>query len=236
MKLIISNHKMNLTLEEIKEYVKQLETVQSKNNLLIFCPSFLYLPYFTGKNYLLGSQNVASQTMGPLTGEVSIEQLKSSRVRYVIVGHSERRIILGEDLDSIQKKIILCLKNGITPILCIGEQLEERNKKEVILKEALDSAFPTGLDLEKIIIAYEPLWSIGTGIIPNNEEIDSTFQWIKSYIKDKYNISCKVVYGGSVNEKNIRQLNMMEIIDGYLIGGTSLKIEKLREIVEILEG
>ena len=78
--------------------------------------------------------------MGPLTGEVSIEQLKSSRVRYVIVGHSERRIILGEDLDSIQKKIILCLKNGITPILCIGEQLEERNKKEVILKEALDSA------------------------------------------------------------------------------------------------
>ncbi len=227
---------MNFTLEEIKIYVEQLETVQSKNNLLVFCPSFLYLPYFKGKNYSLGSQNVASQKMGALTGEVSVEQLKSSGVSYVIIGHSERRNLLKEDKDSIQKKISLCLENEITPILCIGEQLEEKNQKEKVLQEEIDSAFQEGQALDEIIIAYEPIWSIGTGIIPSKEDITSTFEWIKSYVKETYHANCKVIYGGSVNEENIRLLNQIQIIDGYLLGGASLEIEKLREIIKVVEG
>lgn len=235
MKLIVSNHKMNLTLEEIKDYVEEIESLSLVKNALVFCPSFPYLPYFQGKNYSLGSQNVADQKMGALTGEVSVEQLKSLGVSYVIVGHSERRKILKESLETIQRKTDLCLESEIIPILCIGESLDEQSVKEEILKKEIDSVLKSEKKYEKVIIAYEPIWAIGTGITPTEEEIKQTIQKIKSHVKERYSINCKVLYGGSVTPENIEQLDKIEWIDGYLIGGTSLDIPKLKEVIKVLE-
>lgn len=225
---------MNLTLEEAKSYIEKLNTIECKKNTFIVCPSYPYLSHFNGKNYVLGSQNVASERMGAFTGEVSIEQLTSLGIRYVIIGHSERRTHLMEDSHLIQKKISLCFDYDVVPILCIGENLDEKDKKMEVLKSQIDSALQ-GLELKDIIIAYEPVWSIGTGFIPTKEEIKDTLHWMKEYMMDNYSIKCKVIYGGSVNQENIGFLNQLEEIDGYLIGGASLKIEELKKIVEILE-
>lgn len=225
---------MNLTLEEIKSYIQQLNEIKCQRNKLIVCPSYPYLSYFNGKNYVLGSQNVASEKMGAFTGEVSIEQLTSLGIHYVIIGHSERRTHLKEDSDLIRKKLLLCFDYDVIPILCIGENLEEKEKRTEVLKSQIDSALQ-GLKLKDIILAYEPVWSIGTGIIPTREEIKNTLDWMKKYMKSHYSIECKVVYGGSVNLENIESLNQIEEMDGYLIGGASLKIEELKRIIEVLE-
>jgi len=234
MKLIVSNLKMNLTLDEVKLYIEKLNEIECKKNQLIVCPSYPYLSYFNGKNYILGSQNVASEKMGAFTGEVSIEQLVSLGIRYVIIGHSERRIYLKEDHDLIRKKLSLCFNYDVVPIFCVGERLDEKTQRIQVLKEQIDSVL-NGLELKNMVIAYEPVWSIGTGLTPIEKEIQDILHFLKEYMKDNYSIECKVLYGGSVNLKNIQSLNQLEEIDGYLIGGASLKIEELKKIVEILE-
>lgn len=235
MKWIVSNHKMNLTKEEIENYVSQISSLKSTNKL-VFCPSNIYLPYFQNQeNYELGVQNVADRKMGALTGEVAVEQLKSLNVSYVIIGHSERRNILNESEEMIHQKIKLVLENDMIPILCIGEKEEEISQREEILMAEIDSAFLQQSNLERLIIAYEPIWAIGTGKIPTPEEITTITEWIKDYIQKKYQVSCPVLYGGSVSVSNIDELSTVSNIDGYLIGGTSLDIEKLKVIIEKTE-
>lgn len=235
MKWIVSNHKMNLTKEEIENYVSQISSLKSTNKL-VFCPSNIYLPYFQNQeNYELGVQNVADRKMGALTGEVAVEQLKSLNVSYVIIGHSERRNILNESEEMIHQKIKLVLENDMIPILCIGEKEEEIPQREEILMAEIDSAFLQQSNLERLIIAYEPIWAIGTGKIPTPEEITTITEWIKDYIQKKYQVSCPVLYGGSVSVSNIDELSTVSNIDGYLIGGTSLDIKKLRVIIEKTE-
>ena len=235
MKWIVSNHKMNLTKEEIENYVSQISSLKSTNKL-VFCPSNIYLPYFQNQeNYELGVQNVADRKMGALTGEVAVEQLKSLNVSYVIIGHSERRNILNESEEMIHQKIKLVLENDMIPILCIGEKEEEIPQREEILMAEIDSAFLQQSNLERLIIAYEPIWAIGTGKIPTPEEITTIKEWIKDYIEKKYQVSCPVLYGGSVSVSNIDELSTVSNIDGYLIGGTSLDIEKLKVIIEKTE-
>ena len=235
MKWIVSNHKMNLTKEEIENYVSQISSLKSTNKL-VFCPSNIYLPYFQNQeNYELGVQNVADRKMGALTGEVAVEQLKSLNVSYVIIGHSERRNILNESEEMIHQKIKLVLENDMIPILCIGEKEEEIPQRDEILMAEIDSAFLQQSNLERLIIAYEPIWAIGTGKIPTPEEITTITEWIKDYIQKKYQVSCPVLYGGSVSVSNIDELSTVSNIDGYLIGGTSLDIEKLKVIIEKTE-
>lgn len=235
MKWIVSNHKMNLTKEEIENYVSQISSLKSTNKL-VFCPSNIYLPYFQNQeNYELGVQNVADRKMGALTGEVAVEQLKSLNVSYVIIGHSERRNILNESEEMIHQKIKLVLENDMIPILCIGEKEEEIPQREEILMAEIDSAFLQQSNLKRLIIAYEPIWAIGTGKIPTPEEITTITEWIKDYIQKKYQVSCPVLYGGSVSVSNIDELSTVSNIDGYLIGGTSLDIEKLKVIIEKTE-
>lgn len=235
MKWIVSNHKMNLIKEEIENYVSQISSLKSTNKL-VFCPSNIYLPYFQNQeNYELGVQNVADRKMGALTGEVAVEQLKSLNVSYVIIGHSERRNILNESEEMIHQKIKLVLENDMIPILCIGEKEEEIPQREEILMAEIDSAFLQQSNLERLIIAYEPIWAIGTGKIPTPEEITTITEWIKDYIQKKYQVSCPVLYGGSVSVSNIDELSTVSNIDGYLIGGTSLDIEKLKVIIEKTE-
>ena len=233
MKLIINNLKMNFTLPEVITYEKELSHINTKNKLII-CPSYPYLSYFQGNNYELGSQNVAETDDRQLTGEVSAIQLKSLDVKYSLVGHLERRINLKEDINQIIDKIRVLNKYNIIPILCVGTINSEISEYDSI-KYDLDSLYQKQIDLSKIIIAYEPLSSIGTGIIPDLEHIADIIKFIKNWFITKYNINVNVVYGGSVSPSNIDRLNMITKLDGYLLGNTSLNTNNLKMILEKME-
>ncbi len=223
--IIALNNKCNLNKEEYLDYMNRLNEINTTHHLIL-CPSTLHLGITHLKEASLGSQNVSCFDNGAYTGEVSTDQLKSYGVEYSIIGHSERRQYQRETNEEIHEKLKQLLKNNIIPILCIGESLEERKNNQVfsILKEELEVALKdlTPLEQEKVIIAYEPIWSIGTGIIPSIEEIEEVFQFIKNMVPNS-----KVLYGGSAHEENIDSLKQCLLIDGYLLGGLSLKIDKL---------
>lgn len=231
--IIALNNKSNLNKEEFLSYQDNLRNIKS-NSKLILCPTFLNINLFNLDNFNLGSQNVSTTNNGAYTGEISAVALKASNVEYSIVGHSERREYQRETLSEINEKIKRLFENNITPILCIGETKEERenNKFREVLKNELITAIE-GLNEElkqRIIIAYEPIWSIGTGIIPTNEEIIEVFNFIKSILPNN-----KILYGGSANEKNIDTLKEIKEIDGYLLGGLSLKPNDLQTFINKLE-
>lgn len=230
--IIALNNKSNLNKEEFLSYQDNLRNINS-NSKLILCPTFLNINLFNLDKISLGSQNVSITNNGAYTGEISASDLKKSNVEYAIVGHSERREYQKETLENINEKIKRLFENNITPILCIGETKEERenNKFKEILEKELVTAIE-GLSEElrqRIIIAYEPIWSIGTGIIPTNEEIIEVFNFIKTILPNN-----KILYGGSANEKNIDTLKEIKEIDGYLLGGLSLKPSDLQVFINKL--
>ncbi len=233
MKLIVGNHKMNLSLNEIENYINFFKEKNYSN--VFFAPTSIYLQKFCDNNLNTVSQDVSSFENGAYTGDVSSNQLKSIGINYSIVGHSERREYYNDD-KFVNSKLQRLLERDINPILCIGEKKEERENKTYlnVLKEEIDIAFKNIKSefLEKVIIAYEPIWSIGTGLIPSNEDILEVVNEIKTYIKNKYMINIKVLYGGSVNNKNIETLEKIESLDGYLVGGCSLKINEFNELIE----
>lgn len=235
MKLIIGNQKSYMSNSDIDDFIKTSSTITFSNNVII-CPSSIYLEKFQKTSFLLGSQNVSNYPSGASTGELSAEQLKSVGVSFAIVGHSERRQNQHETNADVNIKIKNLLKYGITPILCVGEQKTDReqNKYKNILVTEIESAL-NGLSTEsvqKIIIAYEPIWAIGTGVIPTNNQIDEIAKYIKELIHKDYCCHVKVIYGGSVNENNIALLNEINSIDGYLIGGASTKIESFKKMIK----
>lgn len=230
--IIALNNKSNLEKEDFKKYLEELKTVETTETLIL-CPTFLNISMVSNSNIKLGSQNVSVSDNGAYTGEISASQLKSYQVEYAIVGHSERREYQRETNEEINKKIKQLFKNDITPILCIGETLEERKQNKVnrVLEEELTIATRDLTEEEKkrLIIAYEPIWSIGTGVIPTNEQIEEVFQEIKRLVPASY-----ILYGGSANEENIDQLKQIPSINGYLLGGLSLKVDKLKVFIEKL--
>ena len=229
--IIALNNKSNLSKAEFKTYLNELNNINS-NHKLILCPTYLNIGEFTSNNISLGSQNVSSTNDGPYTGEVSAKQLKSYNVEYSLVGHSERRKNQKETEEEIFEKIIRLLENNIIPILCIGETKEERDNNKVyeIIDKSLENVKRINNEFQsKIIIAYEPVWSIGTGIIPTTEEINEVITYIKKEFPNN-----KVLYGGSANEKNIDILKQITTIDGYLLGGLSLKPNQLKEFIDKL--
>lgn len=234
MKLVIGNQKSYMDKENIKSFVKELGNIKSDN--VIICPSFIYLNEFDDVDVLLGSQNVSNYDNGEITGEVSSKQLKSMGINFSIVGHSERRQKLNESIEDTNIKIKNLLNKDMIPILCVGETKEEKDiqkTKEIIFKE-LDGAFKDLLmnDIGKVIVAYEPIWSIGTGVIPSNDEINDIVKSIREHIAKEYRTDNVVLYGGSVNLKNIDELNKVDLIDGYLIGGASTKIDEFLQIID----
>ena len=230
--IIALNNKSNLEKEDFKKYLEELKTVETTETLIL-CPTFLNISMVSNSNIKLGSQNVSVSDNGAYTGEISASQLKSYQVEYAIVGHNERREYQRETNEEINKKIKQLFKNDITPILCIGETLEERKQNKVnrVLEEELTIATRDLTEEEKkrLIIAYEPIWSIGTGVIPTNEQIEEVFQEIKRLVPASY-----ILYGGSANEENIDQLKQIPSINGYLLGGLSLKVDKLKVFIEKL--
>lgn len=234
-KIVIGNQKMYMNKEDVLAFVNMLKETNMDNKEVIVCPTYPFLEYYNDV-VPVGAQNVSINDNGAYTGEVSALQLKSLNIPYCIVGHSERREYNKETDDEINKKVIKLLDNGITPILCIGEKLEERQNKltETIIKNELTGDLNNLSPelVEKIIIAYEPIWAIGTGLTPTLEEIDESMKFIKDYVTTTYNVSkVTVLYGGSVSDKNIDELNTVESIDGYLIGGASSKPTAFQYII-----
>ena len=230
-RIIIGNMKMYMNIDDVKEYLNNFEDKLLNN--VIMCPSNIYIPYFLEKNMIVGIQNVYYEDNGAYTGEISVNQVKNIGINYVIVGHSERRKYFFETDNDIFKKLIKSLNNNLKVILCIGEE-EKLNNLEVLKKQLdilsnIDNKYQ-----DNIIIAYEPIWAIGTGVIPSNEEISTTTKFIKSYILNKFNMDLKVVYGGSINENNISLLNNIDNIDGFMIGGSCIKADKFLKIISII--
>lgn len=233
-KLIVANLKMNLTLEEANDYLDIIKKNIIDQLEIIICPSFPFLPLFKNKDYKLGAQNCYYLDKGSYTGEVSPLQLKTIGVSYIIVGHSERRIYFKENNELINDKLKAILKHNIKPILCIGETMEERllHKTFIVLKKQLNEALK---DIESdmltdIVIAYEPVWAIGSGKTPTSQEIAEVINYIKDLIKKEYKIdNIIVLYGGSVNLKNIKAIT--NIADGVLIGSASIDADNFINMI-----
>lgn len=222
MKLVVANHKMNLDIDDIHEYLRKLKEVKNK---VVILPTDIYLPYFINENYTVGIQDIYCKDFGSYTGEVSPYQAKKLGVKYAMIGHSERRRYFDEENDFIHKKVKAAVKNGLTVLLCVGEREHERDNVFDILKKQLSVIDET----ENIIVSYEPVWSIGNGHIPSNDEIKKVVKFIKSC----YNV--KVLYGGSVNEHNIATLNEINELDGFLIGSAALDPDRLLKILEVTD-
>lgn len=233
MKLIVGNQKTYLNKDEVLEFINKTTSC----NEVVVCPSYVYIDmYNNNSNYTVGAQNVSEKGNGATTGEISAEQLKSLNVKYCIVGHSERRDEQKETSEMLFNKIVKLLENDIKPIFCIGEHLEEKENgttKDVIGRQIMEvfDRLDSNL-LKNIVIAYEPIWAIGTGLTPTNDEIIDTTEYIKDLVNDKYKVNLLVLYGGSVSKKNVDELNQMNIVDGYLIGGASTKPDDFNYIID----
>ena len=229
-KLIVTNFKMNLSKEEVLEYKKIVENSDIKN--LIISPSNIYLDLMSSNKYDLCAQNGYYEDFGTHTGEVSFKQLKSLGVKYSLIGHSETRNMSNED---IPLKLKSCINNGIVPILCVGNDINEKDTSKLFCILDKELKVLSGLKINDIIIAYEPTWAIGTGVTPSLENIKSVHTYIKNVLSKVYNIKCKVIYGGSVNSDNIGELNTIKNVDGFLVGGASTNIDSLESILIELE-
>jgi len=243
--LIAGNWKMNLTREEAKDLAQKIKDGLDPNlkHEVLLAPSFTNLEtvkkVIKETKILLAAQNMFWEEKGAFTGEVSPIQLKDIGCNYVIIGHSERRNIFGETDEIINKKIKSALKNEINVIMCIGETLTEREtgKTYEVLRKQLENGLK---DIDKnsilkIVIAYEPVWAIGTGKTATPTQAEEAHMFIREKIKDLYdrNISDKIriLYGGSVKAENIDDLMAQKNIDGVLVGGESLKADKFLRII-----
>ena len=243
-KVIAGNWKMNMLPNEAINFIQQLEPlVKDTKNEVILCVPFTDLFYallhVQGTNIKIGAQNMHWEEKGAFTGEVSAQMLKSIGTEYVIIGHSERRQYFAETDETVNKKIKSALAVGLKPIVCVGETLEQREngKTEEIVTNQVEKAFEgdNSKDLEHIIIAYEPIWAIGTGKTATKEEANETIAQIRKKISELYgqNEADGVIiqYGGSVKSSNAKELFEMSDIDGGLVGGASLKADEFAKIV-----
>ena len=227
--LIIANLKGNLLPRYIAPYLKEIESCDSN---LVICPSSIYVPYFLKHNYSVGLQNIYCD--GNLyTGEISPNQAYGLGVKYVILGHSDRRTKFNENDYDINKTMLECLKCGLKVILCIGETLEEKSmlKTARVIKKQLTLCLRNINNLDNVFIAYEPVWAIGNGNTPSNQDIKDTVIYIKEIIYELYQQDVKVLYGGSVDENNIEMIKKIPNINGVLIGKASLDPKQLLKII-----
>lgn len=246
-KIVAGNWKMNMTFGAADELIDNImtsleETELDRNTLMIICPPFPYLEmandYANDSYFAVGAQNVNDNERGAYTGEISAEMLESMEIEYCIVGHSERRTYYGETDAIVAKKVDQLLAHGIRPIVCCGEVLEEREADkqfEVVKRQITDGLFHlTAEQFANIIVAYEPVWAIGTGKTATPDQAQEIHAYIRSLIAEKYGQevadNTSILYGGSCKPGNAKELFANPDVDGGLIGGAALKAEDFMAI------
>ena len=239
----VANWKMNFnTLDAIK-FIDDLikNNLQNSKTKIILCPSFVSLKEVREKisDYMieLGAQNIHHSDKGAFTGEISANMLKEIECEWVILGHSERRQYFNEEDIILNDKLNIAIKSGLKPILCIGENRDQRNNNETfaILKRQLDMALNKINVLDKeILIAYEPVWAIGAGTPATVATIKETVDWVKEYLLQKLSINMPILYGGSVSKTNCAEIVQLDNVDGFLIGTSSLDVSEFYNIYSIM--
>ncbi|MDR1392294.1 MAG: triose-phosphate isomerase [Clostridiales bacterium] len=247
-KIIVGNWKMNNSSSESLELVKKInDLVVWKSDVeVVVCPPSVYIATtvkeikgIKGCQIKVGAQNGHFESKGAFTGEISCAMLIDVGVEYVVVGHSERRQYFGETDEVVNKRALCAIKSGLTPIVCVGETLAERENsitEEIIRKQV--KLILNGIsenEIEKVIIAYEPIWAIGTGKTATNEQANEVCKSIRNLVYELYgekvSEAIRIQYGGSMNGENARELLSQSEIDGGLVGGASLKAEEFSKIV-----
>ena len=243
--IIAGNWKMNNTKADAEALMLALKPLVKDvtRTEVVVCVPFTCIEKVKklckGSKIKVGAQNVAWADKGAFTGEISADMLKEVGAEYVIIGHSERRQYFGETDKTVNMRLVQALKNDLKPIVCIGETLDERNagKTEIVLRAQIEGAFDgmTQEDMKKIVIAYEPVWAIGTGVTATSEQANTTIKYIRKVLAKMFTRpvanKVRIQYGGSMNAKNASELMAMSDIDGGLIGGASLKAEDFSKVV-----
>lgn len=249
-KIVIANWKMKLTLAETLNLAKSMKAKLSelKKGTIVICPNFISLidvnKILKGSNIKLGAQNVFWEEKGAYTGEVSPEQLVEAGCDYVIVGHSERRKYLLENYEIIHQKLKAVLNiDNLIPVVCIGENTDERktDRRDFVLVDQLHQALG-GIDIvgdQQIIIAYEPIWAIGSGIAIEPSEAEYAHKIIKLTLKDIFGLQIagnnfRIIYGGSIDSNNVKSFADIENIDGLLVGGASIDANEFYKVAKAI--
>ncbi|MBI2269803.1 MAG: triose-phosphate isomerase [Bacteroidetes bacterium] len=244
-KIVAGNWKMNKSCSEasllFNEIKNLLKSNPAKDVTVIVFPSFVFLRDLAAQSggMLIGAQNCASEASGAFTGEVSAAMIRSAGAEYVIIGHSERRTYFAETNSTLAKKIDMCIQNNLKPVYCIGETSEERKAGKhfsVVEQQLNEGVFHLSGELfPKIIIAYEPVWAIGTGVTATAAQAQEMHAFIRETVKKKYSesiaVNCPVLYGGSCNPTNAKELFACPDINGGLIGGASLNAADFIKII-----
>ena len=241
--IIAANWKMNMTLPEIEEYFNEMKLYEnridfSKKEVLIAPPS-LYLLHIKSllnsfkSKIKIGLQNCHFENNGAFTGEISPLMAQDTGADFIIAGHSERRHIFKESNELINKKVIACTEKNILTILCIGEKLEQREAN--LTFEIIENQLSEGLEgvnkFENLLIAYEPVWAIGTGRTATPEQISEVHAWLRKFLEKNIANNIPLLYGGSVKPDNIKRIMSIENVDGVLVGGASLNAGKFIKII-----
>ena len=246
-KIIAGNWKMNLTLAEAVKLAADIKADEaSYKHQVILCPSFPYLSDLQnglkGSKIKLGAQNCADRENGAFTGEVSAPMLASMSIPYVIVGHSERRIYYHESHEVLREKMTLALRYGLQPIFCCGETKDIRidEKQDAFVEKQLEESLfhLSEDDIAKVIIAYEPVWAIGTGLNASPQQAQDMHRFIREKVSARYGVGIAdriiILYGGSMKPDNAAALLSEPDIDGGLVGGASLKADDFKKIIQAI--
>lgn len=246
--IIAANWKMNKNAQDTASFLDAINKItwNSKNTIVLFPPSpYLYLmrDKLRYSKILYGIQNVHWEDSGAYTGEISVNMARDFGCKYAIIGHSERRNLFFENDDMMSKKVEKCIKSGVKPVLCIGENLSERNSGQY--KDILKRQISRGLEkvnkemAQNVLIAYEPVWAIGTGVNAAPEQVEETHGYIRSVLDmlfgDNYSQKIPILYGGSVKPSNAAEIAVAGNVSGFLIGGASLKFDDMKEIIGLLD-
>jgi len=245
--LVAGNWKMNTTRETgvalAKAVAEGSTSANGKIDVLI-CPPFPYLipvsDAVRGSHVQVGAQNACAEAPGAFTGEVAMDMLLDLGCPWVVLGHSERRHVFGESDETINRKVLAALEKGLQPILCVGELLEERQENQT--EQVLDRQMAGGLagvsteQMSRVVIAYEPVWAIGTGLTASPEQANSAHAHLRKWLESHYNPevanALRILYGGSVKANNAASLLAQPHVDGALVGGASLKAGDFLPIIE----
>ena len=243
---LIANWKLNGSIEFNHQWAEDFfkNFISSDPKSIGIAPASIYIDHFRKVigdcGIEIGVQNICDEESGARTGEISASMIKDLGCKFSLIGHSERRIFYHESNKMISKKLSQANNNSVMPILCIGESAEENERNDTfdVLKFQIDEALKDLFELTSLIIAYEPIWAIGSGKIPNPEEINSIHRMIKDVVQSRFPkiVLKSVLYGGSVNSENASSLFVQEHIDGALVGGASLDGKEFAQIVNVFNG